>query len=139
MANGSKPVRAHEGKRLQQIQSSHIVPNRFHRSTLIAERFEIRMIIRQQRVRRRQDYKAALGQLDPVSVVGATSSASDDFLPERIGWMQNENGWRFGSWCERFLWDKKICRHAGTGFGRIADKSLDVRAAIHFLFETHFE
>src|SRR5204863_282524 len=69
MADGAEPPALHERQRFEQVESADVVPDGLHRAALVAERFEIRIVVGQERIGRRQADVAAPGEFDAIFVV----------------------------------------------------------------------
>src|SRR5213593_4822511 len=135
MANGAKLPALHEWKRFEQVESADIVPDRLHRAALVAERFEIGIVVGQERVRWRQADVAAPGEFDAILVVRAVAQADDDFLTERMRLVQTENRGRLVLAVKHQLGNEQIRRHARAWFGSVSEQASNVIAAVHLLLD----
>src|SRR3989442_59331 len=127
MANGAKAICLYEWKRLQQIDSTDVVLDGLHAAALVAEGFEVWMVVRQQRVWRGQHDVTALGEFDAVFVIGAVSETHDDFLSEGVGLMQRQDGRRFYVIRQRLFRNEQISRHTRSRLGSITQPATKIR------------
>src|SRR5689334_1461584 len=82
-----------EWQRLEEIQSAHIIPNCFHRAALVPERFQIRLILRHQRVRWREHDVSSLGQFCAIGAVMTAKLFCEHAMPKlHIRGMEGEYG-----------------------------------------------
>ncbi len=59
----------HLGKRLEQVDSTHVIPNRLESSTLPSQGIEVRLVLRQQRIIGGEGHEASLRQLGRVLTI----------------------------------------------------------------------
>jgi hypothetical protein len=129
---------AHERQRLQQVETADIVPDGFHGAALISQRFEIGLVIGEQRVRGRQRHVAALGQLRGVLAVGKSAQADHDLVADLVvGGMQAEDASGLLSRSGQCFGEKQIGRNAAAGLGGIADETENVRACVDLFLHAH--
>src|SRR5438445_13449974 len=121
VADGAEPPALNERERFEQVESAYIVPDGLHRAALVAERFEIGIVVGQERIRRREADVAAPGEFDAVLVVRTVAQADDDFLAERMRLVQTEDRRRFVFAAEHRLGNQQIGRHARAWFGSARD------------------
>ena len=95
MADGAELSALYERPRFEQVEPAQVVPDRLHRSALVAERIEIGLIIGEQRIGRRETDVTAPRQFDAVLVVRAVAEADDYFLSERMSLVQAKDARRF--------------------------------------------
>jgi hypothetical protein len=134
VADGGVAVRViHERQRFEVVEAAQVVPDGLHRAAGHVQRFQIRLIVRQQRIARRERHEAALGQFGRILAVRFAAESHDDLEADFVlRGMQAEHGGRFraGQRCFR---NAQISRHLAAGLRGVGDQAAHVAAAVDFL------
>ena len=137
MANRPDPLSIHFGKRLQQIDAAHVVPDTLHGRAGIAVTVRIELVFAHVHVIRRHGHEAALGQVDGIIQSRRVTLAGDDALPQRpVGRMQAQDR---GQLAGMVFGDEKEQRQTVAGFRGDRHFSADERADRHFLDNSRVE
>ena len=129
----------HETQRFKQIEAAGVVPDRFHGSALKSQRFEIGLVIGEQWIGRREADVAAPGEFHAVLVVRAVTQTDHNFLSQSVRLVQTKHAVRFVFSLQHGPRNQQEGRNARAGSGSVGDKSSNILATIHFLFDFDVE
>ncbi len=136
---GEAGLPAHEGQGFQVVEPAHVVPDRLHRAAPEAERLQVGLVLRQQRVAGRQRHVAAFGQFGGVLAVGFAAQADHDLVADAVlGRVQAEHR-RCRPAVQRRLRDAQVGRHPAAGRGLVAHQPAHVAAAVGLLERLRLE